>query len=107
VPRPAALQAGRDRVAAAGGRLGGQPPYGWRLAAPGRVEPIRSEQAVRWLVLHLRTAQRLSLQGIADELERLQIPTRAGGVWSRQALHRIVREESDRAVRESMREATG
>jgi hypothetical protein len=90
VPRSAALQAGRDRIAAEGGRLGGPAPYGWRWAGSGgRLVPIREEQAVRFLVLHLR-GRGLSLQAIADELARLGLPMRSGAPWSRQALHRVV-----------------
>jgi hypothetical protein len=90
MPRPAALQAARDRVVAEGGRVGGVAPYGWRYAGfGGRFVPLRNEQAVRFLVFHLRE-RGLSLQGIADELERLDLPMRSGAKWSRQALHRVL-----------------
>lgn len=92
MPRSPALQAARDRIAAEGGRLGGQAPYGWRWAGAGggRLTPVRDEQAVRFLILHLRR-RGLSLQAIADELARLDLPMRSGAPWTRQSLHRVVR----------------
>jgi len=90
VPRSPALQEARDAVAAAGGRLGGVAPYGWRWAGSGgRLVPIREEQAVRFLAKHLR-GRGLSLQSIADELNRLGLPMRSGAPWSRQQVHRVV-----------------
>jgi DNA invertase Pin-like site-specific DNA recombinase len=87
VPRPAPMQAGIDAKRAAGGRVGGPAPYGWRWAG-SELLPVQNEQAVRFLVLHLR-ARGLSLQAIADELARLQLPMRSGAPWRRDALHRI------------------
>lgn len=92
MPRSAPLQAARDRIAAEGGRLGGQAPYGWRWAGAGggRLTPVRDEQAVRFLTLHLRR-RGLGPQAIADELNRLGLPMRNGKPWDRRYVHRIVR----------------
>lgn len=94
MPRPAALQAGIDRKRAAGGRLGGPAPYGWRLVGRDQLEPIPGEQAVRFLALHLH-GRGLSLQAIADELARLGLPMRSGARWRRDAVHRIVTSSRD------------
>src|SRR5690242_18366472 len=88
MPRPAPMQAGIERKRAAGGRVGGPAPYGWRWNG-SQLEPVPSEQAVRFLVLHLR-GRGLSLGQIADELVRLQLPMRSGAPWRRDALHRLV-----------------
>lgn len=90
MPRTAALQAARDRITAAGGHINGPAPYGYRYAGGGgRLTPIRDEQAVRFLILHLRGLG-LSLQAIVNELERLQLRMRSGAPWRRDAVHRIV-----------------
>jgi hypothetical protein len=90
MPRPPALQAGIERKRAAGGRVGGQAPYGWRWNGPA-LQPVWNEQAVRFLVLHMRDRLGYSLPRIADELERLELPMRSGLPWRRDALHRITR----------------
>lgn len=67
--------------------VGGMPPYGWR-SDHGRLVEDPQEQAVRWLVLHLR-AEGWSFRRIAGELLRLRIPSRTAAGWSLAALHRI------------------
>lgn len=80
----------RDRAAAlaAGRRVGGTPPYGFR-ARGGELVPVPAEQAVRWLVIHL-AGNGWSSRRIAGELDRLQIAPRQGAKWSHATVHRIV-----------------
>jgi hypothetical protein len=81
----------RDRAAAlaAGRRLGGNAPYGWRHRR-GELVPEPAEQAVRWLVLHL-AGRGWSSRRIAEHLDELGIPTRsAGGSWHHATVQRIV-----------------
>jgi DNA invertase Pin-like site-specific DNA recombinase len=88
MPRPAAMQAGIERKRAAGGRVGGPAPYGWRWAG-SELRPVPSEQAVRYVAMHLRDRGR-SLQAIADELARLDLPMRSGAPWRRDAVQRLL-----------------
>jgi hypothetical protein len=78
--------AGRERVRLAGGRLGGQPNYGER---PGEAAPA-------WLMVHL-AGKGWSMQRIADELERLEIPSRSGDRWHRGSVHVVVRRAREAA----------
>lgn len=67
----------------------GPAPYGWERDR-GVLVPIPREQAVRWLILHMR-AQGYSLRRISAELDRLRIPTRVGlRAWPIKTLQRIV-----------------
>ncbi len=95
--RIANLRDGRARVAAAGGRLGGQPPYGWTGTGQEFI-PHPDEQPVVWLVCHL-ARRGWSLQTIADELERLNIPPRTGRRWGKGVLHGILLRELPAAER--------
>jgi len=64
----------------------GPAPYGWRRER-GQLVPIPAEQAVRFLVLHLKR-QGWTLQAISDELTRLHL-FRNGQRFSLATLHRI------------------
>jgi hypothetical protein len=75
------------RTVAAGRR--GPAPYGWEWDR-GTLVPVPREQAIRWLILHMR-GQGYSLRRISAELDRLRIPTRVGlRVWPIKNLQRIV-----------------
>jgi hypothetical protein len=84
------VQAGRERKKAAGGRLGGPAPYGYRWHR-GELVPVTDEQHVIWLARHLYTECGWSLSRIADAFLGLRIRPRAGDRWRRDALHRIIR----------------
>jgi hypothetical protein len=69
----------------------GPAPYGWeRDRRTLALLPIPREQAVRWLILHMR-AEGWSLRRISAELDHLRIPTRVGlRSWPVKSLARIV-----------------
>lgn len=94
--RIARLRAGRERTKRAGGRVGGQPHYGW-TAYRGTVGPDPDEQGPLWLMTHL-AGLGWSLQRIADHLNALRIPTRSGRPWNRTTLHPIIRRATNRAA---------
>jgi DNA invertase Pin-like site-specific DNA recombinase len=81
------LQEGHRAARAAGRQLGGLPPYGWR-SERGQLVTDPQEQAVRWLILHLRR-EGWSFRTIVAELRELRIPSRSGMGWTLSALHRI------------------
>lgn len=86
------LHAAREAKKAAGGRLGGPAPYGYRWQA-GKFAPIEEEQHVLWLMRHLATLPGWTFQRIADQLHALDLAPRSGGRWRRDAIHRIVRRD--------------
>ena len=87
--RVARLRAGRDRVQAAGGRAGGQLPYGWH-AKRGRALVCSQEQATLRLMLRLRH-DGWAYERIAGELNRLGIPPRKASAWTLDRVRMIVR----------------
>lgn len=67
----------------------GPAPYGWEWDR-GTLVPVPREQAIRWLILHMR-GEGFSLRRISAELDRLRIPTRVGlRAWPIKNLQRIV-----------------
>jgi DNA invertase Pin-like site-specific DNA recombinase len=78
----------RDAARAAGRRVGGSAPYGWRTSH-GQLVPIELEQHQRWLMLHLHRQGRTWSQ-IAAELNRLELRNRAGMTWGRASVHQII-----------------
>lgn len=83
-----AVQAGREQKKAAGGRLGGPAPYGYRWHR-GELLPVEPEQHVIWLARHLY-GRGWSLQRIADAFYGLGLAPRSGARWRRDAIHRLV-----------------
>jgi hypothetical protein len=81
------LLADRDAARAAGRRVGGAAPYGWRVSH-GQLIPVPAEQGPRWLILHLR-GKGWSLPKIAAELDRLSIPARSGRAWNPSAVYAV------------------
>jgi hypothetical protein len=69
---------------------GGTTPYGWRVEIRKELVPVPDEQAVLWLIAHMRSLG-WSLGRMADRLEELGIQTRAGVPFSRQTLHQTLR----------------
>jgi hypothetical protein len=67
-----------------------QPPYGYRLEIRRELVEVREEQAVLWLIAHLRR-QGWHLQKIADQLNGYGIRTRNGIPFSKQTVHLILR----------------
>lgn len=85
------LQAGYDRKAAAGGYMGGRPPYGW--AAIGKaLRPVEAEQVQRRRIKEWHR-QGWSTQKIADKLNDEGIPTKAGAKWTRVPVNRVIRDD--------------
>lgn len=82
------LQADRAAALAAGRRLGGNAPFGWRHNR-GELVAVPAEQSVRWLVLHL-AGRGWSSRRIAEQLDQLGIPTRTGAAWHHATVQRIV-----------------
>lgn len=68
----------------------GPTPYGYRVEARRELVEVPEEQAVLWLIAHLRR-RGWSLQKIADQLDAFGIRTRAGIPWSRQTLGLVLR----------------
>jgi len=83
------MVAGRRAKAAAGGFIGGRPPYGFRVVA-GQLEPDQAEAEVVALVRR-RGAEGASLRTIVAELEARGAPTRAGGPWHPVVVSRILK----------------
>ncbi len=83
------LRRGRQVKREAGGYVGGEPPFGWRVRAGGGLEPDPREQ----LVLHRMRALRrveVSYRQIAAQLNAEGLRPRRGRAWSGQAIHRIL-----------------
>lgn len=92
------LLAARDAARAAGRRVGGPAPYGWRWQN-GALVPVEREQHVRWLIGHL-AGRGLSHKRIAPLLGELGIPAR-NGAWSPTTVLRIAREERPDVVKDT------
>jgi DNA invertase Pin-like site-specific DNA recombinase len=93
--RLARIRAGRARVQAEGGRVGGQAPYGWH-AKRGVITPDPREQAVIRIILAMRVGH-LSYERIAAELNAAGIPTqRAGARWSLERVRQVTLRASGR-----------
>lgn len=84
---------------AAGRRVGGTAPYGWR-SVDGRLAPDPGEQAVRYLMLHL-AREGWSFERITAQLNALNLHTREGQQWTRGVVHRIVRRGEPAAALEN------
>lgn len=82
------MRAGLERKRAAGGFVGGRPPYGWR-AERGDLVPIDAEQLVLARASQLRRAGN-SWRTIADRLERDRLRTRSGTMWTAFGISRAV-----------------
>lgn len=85
------LQRDRDAARAAGRRVGGPAPYGFRWSS-GALVPVEHEQHVRWLIGHL-AGRGTSLSRIVELLGgELGLPAR-GAHWTKATVARIAREE--------------
>jgi DNA invertase Pin-like site-specific DNA recombinase len=88
--------AARTRAALAAKRRRGErtsrfAPFGYRVAADGRMlEPVSEEQRTLALMRELRQAG-ASLQTIADGLNARGFYTRSGGLWRHQYVHAALR----------------
>lgn len=89
------MRAGLDRKAAAGGYVGGPPPYGW-IAVSGDLRPIPAEQAVRKAIKEWRRAG-WSFRKIAERLNADRVPSKRGGPWHPQTVARVIK-DTRRAV---------
>ena len=68
--------------------IGGSAPYGSRVDADGKLEPVESEQAVLRVVEQLRGAG-LSLRAIAAELDRAGLRSRTGKAFDPKQIARM------------------
>ena len=76
--------------ASKGEYLGGEPPYGWRVASDGvRLVEVPKEQAIIDLIKQLRGGG-ASLRGVAVELHRLGHRPRKGKRWHPTTISRIL-----------------
>jgi DNA invertase Pin-like site-specific DNA recombinase len=83
------LKAGKAAKAAAGGYVGGAPPYGW-AAVKGQLVPLPDEQKGLKLMRRLR-AEGVSYRSISAELSRRGFPSRApSGRWHPGTIHEIL-----------------
>jgi DNA invertase Pin-like site-specific DNA recombinase len=80
---------------AAGGYIGGAPPYGW-TARGGQLVPLPAEQQTRQRIKEWRR-QGWSYRKIADRLNDEGIPTKKGGPWYANTTRRVV-ENVTRAI---------
>jgi len=69
--------------------IGGKPPYGMRVGADGKLEPVEHEQAVLRMAAEFR-ATGLSLRGIAAQLDDAGIRSRAGKRFDANQIKRIL-----------------
>lgn len=83
---------------ASGRKMGGVPPYGWRISstASARIEEDPHEQEIIARMVEMR-ADGASYGEIADVLERDGIRCR-GGSWHRSSIMRTLRRAGDRAA---------
>lgn len=81
------LMNGLRMKAAAGGYLGGGPPYGW-IAKGSELVPDPDEQEVRQRI-KLWRRQGLSYGVISARLNTEGIPAKKGGRWSKVSVHRV------------------
>jgi len=79
----------RAKKKAAGGYIGGRPPFG-TIAQGGALVPIADEAKAVELIRKLRAAG-MSSRAIAATLDRIGIPPRAGGTWQHRVILRILR----------------
>lgn len=86
------LHRGRRAKRAAGGYVGGEPPFGWRVAQGGGLEEDPREQYVLRRMRALRAVE-VSYRGIAAQLNAEGHRPRRGRGWSGQAVHRILSRE--------------
>jgi len=86
------LRMARAAVRRNGGYGGGEPPFGWRVAPEGGLEPDPREQEVLETMRWLRE-QRKTYRQMAEELNRnvesAQCGPRRGTRWTPSAVHRI------------------
>lgn len=90
----ARMQAGRRRKAGAGGHVGGDAPYGWRVEGEGRearLVEVPEEQAVAARVVELRRRSRGTLRAVAEWLDQEGLRTRTGGRWTASQVSRVLR----------------
>jgi len=69
---------------------GGRAPYGYAVGAGGELVAVESEQAVLRVVAELRAAG-LSLRGIAAELDRAGLRSRAGKAFDAKQIERMAK----------------
>jgi DNA invertase Pin-like site-specific DNA recombinase len=82
------MMAGRAAKAAAGGFIGGRPPYGFTVVN-GEVVPDPAEQEVVQLVRQLASSG-LSLRDIGAELDEKDYRPRTGKAWHPNTVRRIL-----------------
>lgn len=63
-------------------------PYGYRIAADGRLEPRADQQKILRRILSLR--KKMSIQQIASTLNADGVPTSRGKKWQKGQIHRVV-----------------
>lgn len=86
---------GRKGKQAAGGHLGGDPPYGFKVVGKGhsaKLEPNEDEQRVIALIEELTGQQRMA--GVVKTLREKQIYTRSGKPFAFQQVKRIMQREN-------------
>lgn len=88
------VQAGRERVKAEGGRLGGPLPYGLHKVTTITIEPEPEQAHAVWLMVR---CYRLgwSFEQIARQLDTLKIETPSGSArcWSKGQVRTIILRE--------------
>lgn len=91
------LSLGRRAKRAAGGYAGGEPPFGWHLAAAGGLEQDDREQRVLRVMRYHRTVGGHTLDEVASVLNNLyRHHPRRGQRWTKQSVHRVLRADSGR-----------
>jgi len=86
------LHRGRTLKRERGGYVGGEPPFGWRVARGGGLEEHPYEQGLLRRMRAMRAIE-LSYREIAAQLNAEGLRPRRGRAWSRQAVHRVLARE--------------
>ena len=69
----------------------GKPPYGYRTTPKGKLEVVKEESGIAYLIYQLYTTKNMGLRRITQHLNEKSIPTRRGGNWNMSTIRDILR----------------
>ena len=94
------MHMGRAGKKAAGGHIGGLPPYGFRKVGHGRAAMLEPDPAEQRLIAQIHSMRRagMTLNGISAELEARGMLMRSGKPFSPYQLHRIIHASTERTA---------
>jgi DNA invertase Pin-like site-specific DNA recombinase len=88
----ARLQAGKRRQRETGYYSGGKRTYGYQVLEGGKLEPIKSEQAIIREIVELRKSE--TLRSVAATLNARNVLAPSGGKWQAKQIQRIEKREN-------------